>query len=102
MTGFYPGSYSPAVIDQLSQRLQVQPTAPAPLPLAPSVNPNLQVNPYYMHAQPTNSLAPMQMYQNYKQTGQMPADTNSFQPMVSRGGMLNTAAPVSQQLQGSK
>lgn len=69
----------------------VQPQAqPASYMPSPAVNPNSLINPYYMQAQPMDSLAPMSMYQNYKATGQMPTQTNSFQ-----------ASPATQ-LQGSK
>lgn len=35
-------------------------------------NPLSQINPMYTRQQSQNSLAPMQMYHNYKATGQMP------------------------------
>lgn len=72
-----------SALDQVSQLLQptAQPVSYAP---TPAVNPNTLVNPYYMRAQPMDSLAPMSMYQNYKATGQMPAETSSFQPMAGQ------------------
>lgn len=78
----------------LARALQQTQSVPAQTSYSPSpaVNPNSLINPYYMRAQPMDSLAPMSMYQNYKATGQMPAQTNSFQ-----------ASPaISQQLQGGK
>lgn len=71
----------------VAQQPTTQPTSYQP---SPAVNPNSLINPYYMQAQPMDYLAPMSMYQNYKATGQMPAQTNSFQ-----------ASPATQ-LQGSK
>lgn len=63
----------------LTQQVQNAANLQQQLAPAPAVNPNSLINPYYMQAQPMDSLAPMSMYQNYKATGQMPAETNSFQ-----------------------
>src|SRR5574340_1207006 len=89
MTGFYPGSYEPSstqsAIDRLTHQLQATPQTPA-LNLPPAVNPMMRINPMYTHQAPQNSLSPMQMYQAYRQTGQIPAETSSFRPMGSTNG----------------
>lgn len=46
----------------------------------PMQNPNELVNPYYMMEQPHDALAPMQMLQQYRQTGQVPQSQTTFTP----------------------
>lgn len=53
------------------------PQQPSALPMQ---NPNELVNPYYMMEQPHDALAPMQMLQQYRQTGQVPQSQTTFTP----------------------
>lgn len=44
------------------------------------LNPMQYINPYYTHQQTQNDLSPMQMYQQYKQTGTIPQYQSQFMP----------------------
>lgn len=52
-----------------------------------------QINPMYTRQQDYNSFAPMAMYQNYMQTGLLPAEQSSFTPYTPPA-ITQPAAPV--------
>lgn len=68
--------------------------APEPVYAQPTNDLMQRINPIYTRQQPNNSLAPMDMYRNYKQFGVMPAETNSFVP-YSAPAPGPTTAPTS-------
>lgn len=76
------GLYKPPTLaDRLKDYTpQSVPLPPAP---APAQNPMTAINPYYTRQQPSNSFDPMALYQNYKQTGQIPAQQSSFRPYTA-------------------
>ena len=62
------------LFSQLARQIQAQQASQYPaIALPPAANPMAGINPMYTRQTPQNSLAPMGMYQAYKQTGQMPA-----------------------------
>ena len=67
---------------------QAKEASPAPV----NQNPNSLINPYYMKSQPSNDFAPMAMYQQYKQTGQIPQAQSSFVPWSAQTQSAPTQA----------
>ena len=68
------GGQTYGLTSQLAQQLQAAQAGQYGTPtLPPARNPMELINPMYTQQAPQNSLAPMGMYQAYKQTGQMPA-----------------------------
>lgn len=75
---------TPSIMYEMEQEKKSQPAPPPPPPpqvaylIPPPVqNPLAMINPYYTSQQPDNSLAPMQMLNQYRQTGAIP-DNNSM------------------------